>query len=92
MEESAAGKSNGEPGEWAGEVIPLNELAALLARFGMIVGLDRCGDNELQTAQLAHALVGAAEAHATRAEQAYREAGAGPYDLTQASRLLTTSP
>jgi hypothetical protein len=81
------GQTNGEPGEWAGEVIPLDELAALLARFGMIVGLNPSGDTELQTVQLAHALVGAAEAHATRAEQAYRDAGAGPGDLTQASLM-----
>lgn len=87
MAGSTAGKADGEPGEWAGEVIPLNELAALLARFGMIVGLDPSGDTELQTAQLAHALVGAAEAHATRAEQAYRDAGAEPGDLTQASLM-----
>jgi hypothetical protein len=42
---------------------------------------------ELQSAQLAHALVGAAEAHATRAEQAYRDAGAQPADLIQASLM-----
>jgi hypothetical protein len=64
-------------------------LAALLSRFGMIVGLDTApgADAALQTAQLAHALVGVAEAHATRAEQAYRDAGAGPADLTQASLM-----
>lgn len=70
-------------------MIPLDELAELLARFGMIVGVDpsREANNELQAVQLAHALVGAAEAHATRAEQAYRDAGAGPADLTQASLM-----
>ncbi|MGH3684160.1 MAG: hypothetical protein ACRDSM_03685, partial [Pseudonocardiaceae bacterium] len=64
---SAAGKVNGKPGEWAGEVIPLEELTALLARFGMIVGLDASpeANTELQAAQMAHALVGVAEAHAT---------------------------
>ena len=82
---SAAGQGNDQPGEWAGKVIPLEELAELLARFGMIVGVDpsREANNELQAVQLAHALVGAAEAHATRAEQAYRDAGAGPADLTK---------
>jgi hypothetical protein len=70
-------------------VIPPRELAALLARFGMIVGLDTSpeADEEFQSAQLAHALVGVAEAHATRAEQAYREAGAQPADLIQASLM-----
>ena len=89
MAVSAAGKANGEPGEWAGEVMPLEELTALLARFGMIVGLDTSpeADRELQAAQLAHALVGAVEAHATRAEQAYRDAGAEPPDLIQASLM-----
>jgi hypothetical protein len=70
-------------------VIPPRELVTLLARFGMMVGLDTSpkADQELQAAQLAHALVGAAEAHATRAEQAYRDAGAEPPDLTQASLM-----
>lgn len=69
--------------------MPLEDLAALLARFGMIVGLDASpdADTELQTAQLAHALVGAVEAHASRAEQAYRDAGAEPSDITQASLM-----
>lgn len=51
---AAAGKSSG-PGEWAGEVLPLDELAALLARFGMIVGLNTSpeADKVLQGAQLA---------------------------------------
>lgn len=31
---STAGKANGASGEWAGEVIPLDELIMLLARFG----------------------------------------------------------
>lgn len=55
----------------------------------MIVGLNTShdADKQLQTAQLAHALVGAAEAHATCAEQAYRDAGAGPAELTQASLM-----
>jgi hypothetical protein len=83
------GTVNGRPGEWAGEVISPQELAVLLARFGMIVKIDTSpdADEELQSAQMAHALVGAAEAHATRAEQAYRDAGAQPPDLTQASLM-----
>jgi hypothetical protein len=86
---SAASKANGKPGEWAGEVIPLEELTALLARFGMIVRLDASAeaDQELQAAQLAHALLGVVEAHATRAEQVYRDAGAAPPDITRASLM-----
>jgi hypothetical protein len=55
----------------------------------MMVGRESSpeADEELQSAQMAHALVGAAEAHATRAEQAYRDAGAQPPDLTQASLM-----
>ena len=82
-------KANGKPGEWAGEVIPLAELTALLARFGMIIRLDASAeaDQERQAAQLAHALLGVVEAHATRAEQVYRDAGAAPPDITQASLM-----
>src|SRR5699024_8861754 len=81
--------NTGRPGEWAGSVIPTGELLRLLERFGMQVGLDDSpeADRELQTAQLAHALVGAAEGHATRAEDVYRGAGAEPPDLTQASLM-----
>lgn len=81
--------SAGGAGEWAGRVIPTGELLALLERFGMQFGLDTSpeADHELQAAQLAHALLGAAEGHATRAEQAYREAGADTPDLTQASLM-----
>ena len=70
-------------------MIPLEQMTALLARFGMIVGLDASpeADTQLQAAQMAHALVGAAEAHATRAEQVYRDAGAEPPDITQASLM-----
>ncbi len=87
---SAARGTAGRAGEWGGEVIPTEELTALLARFGMIVGLDTSpeADHEFQAAQLAHALVGAAEAHATRAEQLYRDAGAQPSELTQASLMV----
>jgi hypothetical protein len=88
MQQRGAG-AGGRPGEWAGMVIPADEVAALLARFGMMVGLDTSpgADHAFQSAQLAHALVGAAEAHATRAEQAYRDAGAHPPDITQASLM-----
>ena len=57
--------------------------------FGMVVGLDESpeADRPLQTAQLAHALLGAIEAHATRAEEAYRAGGADPADLVQASLM-----
>lgn len=81
--------NTGRPGEWAGSVIPTGELLGLLERFGMQVGLDDSpeADRELQSAQLAHALVGAAEGHATRAEDVYRGAGAEPPDLTQASLM-----
>ena len=70
-------------------MIPLEQMTALLARFGMIVGLDASpeADTQLQAAQMAHALVGAAEAHATRAEQTYRDARAQPPHITQASLM-----
>jgi hypothetical protein len=81
--------ADSRPGEFAGKVIEMEDLAALLARFGMIVKLDEGpgAETELQAAQMAHALVGAAEAHATRAEQAYRAAGADSADITQASLM-----
>jgi hypothetical protein len=75
--------ADSRPGEFAGKVIEMEDLAALLARFGMIVKLDESpgAEAELQAAQMAHALVGAAEAHATRAEHAYRAAGADSADI-----------
>ena len=65
-------------GSFAGRVMEPGELKELLAKFGMIVGLDTGPDVDanLQVAQMAHALVGVVEAHATRAEEAYRAAGA----------------
>jgi len=74
---------------YAGKVMELGELKDLLAKFGMMVGLDTSpeADTDLQVTQLAHALVGVAEAHATRAEEAYRAAGAGPAELIQASLM-----
>jgi hypothetical protein len=79
--------SDGSP--YAGRVMELGELKELLAKFGMMVGLDTSpeADTDLQVAQLAHALVGVVEAHATRAEEAYRDAGAGPAELIQASLM-----
>lgn len=55
----------------------------------MMVGLDNSpeADTDLQVAQLAHALVGVVEASATRAEEAYRAAGAEPADLIQTSLM-----
>ena len=71
------------PGEFAGKVIGQQDLAALLAPFGMIVTVDPDEDMAMQTAQMANALVGAVEAHASRAEDAYRQQGADPADLVQ---------
>ena len=64
-------------------MIGQQDLAALLAPFGMIVKVDPDKDMALQTAQMANALVGAVEAHASRAEDAYRQQGADPADLVQ---------
>jgi hypothetical protein len=75
------------PGEYAGEVIGHEELAALLAPFGMIVKVDPDEDMAFQAAQLANALVGAVESHASRAEDAYRRQGAAPAELVQASLM-----
>lgn len=75
------------PGEYAGGVIGPEELAAMLAPFGMIVTVDPGADMAFQVAQMANALVGAAEAHASRAEDAYRKKGAAPADLSQASLM-----
>ena len=83
-------KTNGQSGSpYAGQVMELGELKDLLAKFGMMVGLDTGpgADTKFQGAQLAHALVGAVEAHATRAEDAYRAAGASPADMIQASLM-----
>lgn len=86
----ASKQGNGSDGSpYAGKIMELGELKELLAKFGMMVGLDTSpgADIELQVVQLAHALVGVVEAHATRAEEAYRAAGAGPADLVQASLM-----
>ncbi|WP_368965326.1 hypothetical protein [Parafrankia sp. FMc2] len=70
-------------------VLSLDELVGLLDRFGMRVEVDLAAaaadgmGPELVAARLAHALVGAVEAHATRAEDAARHAGAGPADIGQ---------
>ncbi|MFN2504270.1 MAG: hypothetical protein ABR540_08575 [Acidimicrobiales bacterium] len=80
-------ESDGSP--YAGKIMEVGELKELLAKFGMMVGLDPSpeADTDLQVAQMAHALVGVVEAHATRAEEAYRAAGAEPADLIQASLM-----
>ncbi len=49
----------------------------------MIVQVDPDQDQALQTAQMANALVGTVEAHASRAEDAYRQQGADPADLVR---------
>lgn len=79
--------ADGSP--YAGKIMELDELKDLLAKFGMMVELDASpeADTKLQVAQMAHALVGIVEAHATRAEDAYRAAGAGPADIIQASLM-----
>ena len=76
-------------GSYAGKIMELGELKELLAKFGMMVGLDTSpeADTKFQAAQMAHALVGVVEAHATRAEDAYRAAGAEPPDIIQASLM-----
>ena len=72
-----------ESGEYAGKVIGQQDLAALLAPFGAIVKVDPDEEMALQTAQLANALVGAVEAHASQAEDACRQQGADPADLVR---------
>ena len=87
MASNRGSDSDGSP--YAGKIMEVGELKELLAKFGMMVGLDSSpeADTDLQVAQLAHALVGVVEAHATRAEEAYRDAGAGPAELIQASLM-----
>lgn len=87
MASNRGSDSDGSP--YAGKIMQVGELKELLAKFGMMVGLDSSpeADTDLQVAQLAHALVGVVEAHATRAEEAYRDAGAGPAELIQASLM-----
>ena len=82
-QEEAGVRVMAEPGEYAGRVIGQQDLAALLAPFGMIVTVDPDEDMAMQTAQMANALVGAVEAHASRAEDAYRQQGADPAGLVQ---------
>ncbi len=92
MAGSAASKTAGRAGEWAGEVIPTEELTALLARFGMIVGLDTSpeADHELQAAQLAHALVGAAHT-STNIQRAPGEAATAGQALAKAMGALSAA-
>jgi hypothetical protein len=87
--------ADGKPGRYLGKVIPLKELAAMLAPFGMMVTIDPGADMDYQAMQMSHALVGVVEAHASRAEDAYRQAaaktGTDPYevhtDITQSSLM-----
>jgi hypothetical protein len=64
------------PGEYLDTVISLEELAAMLAPFGMMVQIDPEADRDYMAMQMSHALVGVVEAHASRAEDAYRQAAA----------------
>lgn len=74
-------------------VLTIDELTGLLDRFGMKVAVDLDGAGadgvspELVTARLAHALVGVAEAHASRAEDAARTAGAGVADIGEVALM-----
>ncbi len=75
------------------DVLTIDDLVGLLDRFGMKVGIDLDGaaadgvSAELITARLAHALVGVAEAHASRAEDAARRAGAGVADIGEVALM-----
>ena len=75
------------------DVMNLDELVALLDRFGMKVKVDlaeAAADGvspELVRARLAHALVGAVEAHATRAEEAARRTGADVEDIAEVALM-----
>jgi hypothetical protein len=75
------------------DVLSLDELVALLDRFGMKVKVDladAAADGvtpELVTARLAQAQVGVVEAHATRAEEAARRAGAGVEDIAEVALM-----
>jgi hypothetical protein len=60
------------PGEYLDKVIGLEELVEMLAPFGMIVKLDKSAELDYQAMQMAHALAGCVQAHASRAEDAYR--------------------
>jgi hypothetical protein len=74
-------------------VLSVGELTELLDRFGVKVKVDLAGaaadgvSPELVTARLAHALVGVVEAHATRAEDAARRAGAGAEDIGEVALM-----
>ncbi|MBO2461643.1 hypothetical protein [Actinomadura violacea] len=65
-----------QPGEYMDKVIGLKELVDLLAPFGMIVQLDPGAEPNYQAMQMAHALAGCVQAHASRAEDAYRVSAA----------------
>jgi hypothetical protein len=71
------------------DVLTIDDLVGLLDRFGMKVGVDLDGaaaegvSPELVRARLAHALVGVVEAHASRADDAARRAGADTADIAE---------
>ncbi|MDG4756241.1 hypothetical protein O7630_35600 [Micromonospora sp. WMMD718] len=75
------------------DVLTIDDLVELLDRFGMKVGVDLDGaaadgvSPELVRARLAHALVGVVEAHATRAEDAARRAGADVADISEVALM-----
>ncbi len=75
------------------DVLTQGELLELLDRLGMKVQLDPAGAAaggvrpELVTARLAHALVGVVEAHASRAEDAARRAGATVEDIADVALM-----
>lgn len=70
-------------------MLGVDELVRLLDGFGMKIKVDlaeAAADGvspELVTARLAQALVGAVEAHASQAEEAARQAGAGVEDISE---------
>ncbi|MBO3742203.1 hypothetical protein [Actinoplanes flavus] len=71
------------------DVLTIDDLVGLLDRFGMKVGIDLDGaaaegvSRELVAARLSHALVGVVEAHASRADDAARRAGADASDIAE---------
>lgn len=74
-------------------LLSVDELTQLLARFGMVIEVDMAAaaadgvTPELMTARLAHALVGAVEAHASRAEDAARKTGADVEDIAEVALM-----
>lgn len=75
-------------------VLGADELVELLGRFGMKVELDPAGaradgvSSELVRARLAHALVGVAQAHASRADDAARQTGASLDEIGEVALMV----